>query len=210
MTSDFPQPIRLEKKQFDAAAHLFGQSFTEDPFMCELLPDPSKRANGFATLSRCVLQFGAIYGEVQVTSPKLEGVAIWIPSEHCELSLWGMVRIGMWRLPFSLGLRATQIAVAYADYAKHLRMKYMQGRYWYLQLLAVQPEHRGAGHSSVLLRSMLARMDREGLACCLDTENEKNVAMYEHFGFRVLDKGVLPGYNSPIWFMGRAPNGASL
>jgi ribosomal protein S18 acetylase RimI-like enzyme len=32
---------------------------------------------------------------------------------------------------------------------------------------------------------MLAKFDKEKLVCSLDTNNEKNVGLYEHFGFKL-------------------------
>jgi hypothetical protein len=45
--------------------------------------------------------------------------------------------------------------------------------------------------------------DREQLPCCLDTENEVNVPMYEHFGFRVLEASPIPGTDRTVWLMFR-------
>jgi hypothetical protein len=40
---------------------------------------------------------------------------------------------------------------------------------------------------------MLERLDRKGTPCYLNTQNEKNVGLYEHFGFQVVDRQMIPG-----------------
>ena len=52
---------------------------------------------------------------------------------------------------------------------------------------------------------MLDRCDREGVPCYLETHNEQNLGLYEHFGFEVKEKGVLPGSNRSHWAMLRNP-----
>jgi hypothetical protein len=43
---------------------------------------------------------------------------------------------------------------------------------------------------------MLERIDKEGLPCYLETQNPENIPLYEHFGFKVMEEGVIPG--SPV------------
>ena len=73
--------------------------------------------------------------------------------------------------------------------------------HWYLQIIGVAPEHQGKGFSSQLMRPMLARFDREGLPCYLETQTEKNVAIYRRFGFRVIYNGVSPDKGFPVMTM---------
>lgn len=76
-------------------------------------------------------------------------------------------------------------------------------RHWYLQLLGVDPGHQGQGYATALVNPMLARFDREGLPCCLDTMNGDNVAFYERFGFRVAAKSLVPKTQIGLWLMAR-------
>jgi len=73
--------------------------------------------------------------------------------------------------------------------------------HWFLQTIGVDPQFKGKGYAGRLLRSMLARIDEEGLPCYLETLNEANVSLYEHFGFRVLEKSTIPGTNLTNWAM---------
>ncbi len=39
---------------------------------------------------------------------------------------------------------------------------------------------------------MLGWLDMQKLPCYLNTRNEKNIGLYEHYGFRVVEQLVLP------------------
>ena len=196
-------PIRLTQSSLAAAAEVFTRAFAEDPFIKQLYPNIETRQRCFATTTNCVLRYGLAYGEVHASSQELEGIAVWFPPAHTTPSMLDMLRFGFFGLPFSVGLRSFRRLWAYVILAEQMRERHVRSPHWYLQLLGVDPVHHGCGYGSHLLRHMLARLDREGVPCCLDTENEKNVAMYEHFGFRVRESGKIPGTQCGIWLMTR-------
>jgi ribosomal protein S18 acetylase RimI-like enzyme len=39
---------------------------------------------------------------------------------------------------------------------------------------------------------MLSWLDIQKLSCYLNTQNEKNIGLYEHYGFEVIEQRVLP------------------
>ena len=57
----------------------------------------------------------------------------------------------------------------------------------------MDPAQQGKGFASALLKPMLARLDEENMACYLETQNMKNVAMYQHFGFKLVHETRVPG-----------------
>ena len=65
-------------------------------------------------------------------------------------------------------------------------------RHWFLQAIGVDPEFQGQGHAGRLMRPMLARIDEEHLPCYLETLEEQNVRVYEHFGFKVIEESGIP------------------
>jgi ribosomal protein S18 acetylase RimI-like enzyme len=66
-------------------------------------------------------------------------------------------------------------------------------KHMYLHILGVDPQHQGKGYAGKLLKPMLARLYKEKLACYLETLDEKNVGLYEHFGFKLIEESVIPG-----------------
>jgi hypothetical protein len=43
------------------------------------------------------------------------------------------------------------------------------------------------------VRPVLERIDREGTPCYLETNAEKNLAIYQRFGFEVISEDRMPG-----------------
>jgi ribosomal protein S18 acetylase RimI-like enzyme len=200
------EPIRLVSSSVCDAAEMFARAFGNDPFIGTLYPRAKNRHGAFAKAALCVLRYALHYGEVYAVSPNLEGVAVWLPPSHIAPSVIDIVRFRLCLLPFYSGIRAFRHVLSYIDHADKTRTQYVHGPHWYLQLLGVDPSHRGEGCAAVLLRSMFSRLDRENMPCCLDTENERNVAMYEHFGFRVVNTSEIPGTGCRYWLMVRETN----
>ena len=59
--------------------------------------------------------------------------------------------------------------------------------------MAVLPAYQGKGFSSRLVRPILERIDREQLPCFVETNTERNVAIYRQFGFEVISEQKIPG-----------------
>ncbi len=74
-------------------------------------------------------------------------------------------------------------------------------KHWFLQAIGVAPQFQGKGYSGRLLRRMLARIDEAGLPCYLETLEEQNVGLYEHFGFAVIEESAIPETNLTNWAM---------
>ena len=72
----------------------------------------------------------------------------------------------------------------------------------YLYNLAVDPEYQGNGWTSVLLNPMLANADKKRLPCYLESP-ERNVSLYKHFGFEVLEHISSPEFENDMWLMMR-------
>ncbi len=202
MTHDL-SPIRLTKSDIPRTVDMLSRAFAGDPFASILLADAERGKSDFDKVTGCILHYGVVRGEIYAVSPNLEGAAVWFPPSRIEPSVWDMARFGALLLPFSLRWRSLRLLLAYNAHMAKLRKQFLRGPHWYLQMLGVDPNCRGRGCAGILLRNMLARLDREATPCCLDTMNERNVALYEHFGFRVLHAGEMPGCGCSCWFMAR-------
>ena len=94
---------------------------------------------------------------------------------------------------------------AYGRFVDNLHRKLVPYPHWYLQVIGVDPAHQGQRLSSRLLRPMLERIDRERLPCALDTNTDKNVAIYRRFGFDVISENKLLGTPVTSFLMLRKP-----
>ncbi len=95
--------------------------------------------------------------------------------------------------------------INYENNAMKVKSKYADDNCWYLYNLTVHPDFQKKGLASKVLNPMLEFFDKTGQSCYLETNKDINVAMYEHFGFEVMEKGVIPGTDVCHYGMKRLP-----
>ena len=192
--------VRLERSQIKPAGAMLARAFYDDPFSVYLIPDGSRRGKLLPYIFEFSTRFGVLYGEVYTTSPNLEGVAVWLPSEKADMTLRRVMRNGGLSLLPKLGGDLIQRLLALNSISS-LRKRHAPFRHWYLLLLGVDPLFQGKGYAGNLLRAMLARLDDEHLPCYLETQNGKNVSIYQHYGFKVVAEVLVPGTEIALWAM---------
>jgi ribosomal protein S18 acetylase RimI-like enzyme len=104
-----------------------------------------------------------------------------------------------------IGIKALRKMEAFDRYTTRKRDELTPFEHWYLEILAVDPQHQGKGYGSKLLNETLSLIDEEGLPCYVETEGEKNVSMYKHFGFKVVDEFTIPNTQDKLIAMLRQP-----
>ena len=67
--------------------------------------------------------------------------------------------------------------------------------------MGVDPSHQGKGYASKLLISIVAQSEEQNIPCYFETHDEQNVPIYQHLGFEVVEEGIIPKANIPIWAM---------
>lgn len=72
---------------------------------------------------------------------------------------------------------------------------------WFLDLVAVHFSARGRGLGGQLVEHGLTLARADGLPAFLETGQQRNVAYYERFGFRVVGEEQAPDGGPTIWFM---------
>jgi len=201
MIADLNNLLRLEKSQVRAASEVLSRAFHDDPLFSSFIPDPLQRKKKLHYLLETMVHYSVSYGEVYATSPNFEGVAVWLPFDKVEMTLWRGIRNGGLSIIFNLGLRSTFRQLSVSDLMSSRHKRHITSPHWYLYLLGVEPELQGKGYASKLVKAMLDRTDREGLACYLDNTNEKNLTMYQRYGFRVIEEYEVPRTGVSIWAM---------
>ena len=73
--------------------------------------------------------------------------------------------------------------------------------HWYLQIIGVDPIHQKKGFGSILIKTMIKRLDVEKLPIYLDTNTEYNVNLYKSIGFRILEESIIPDIEIKQWCM---------
>jgi ribosomal protein S18 acetylase RimI-like enzyme len=192
--------LRIDLSLVEPASMTCARAFADDPVTAYLIPNEKKRANLHYTFE-VPLRISAMGGaDAYATSPECEGIAIWMPS-GMKQSISMTIRGGYPRLPLRCGWSYFVRDAAMLRQCEKLKRKYAPPRHLYLGLLAVAPEHQGKGYASALLKPMFKRLDADKMACYLETQNLKNVAMYQHFGFRLVHETCVTGCKLPLYLM---------
>jgi GNAT superfamily N-acetyltransferase len=201
MKPELPELFRVTPKHVKAVAAMMSAAFYEYPLTVWFYPDPAERLVRAAKGFESMLRFGVTYGEVYAVSPALEGAAFWVHSEKSAMTRWRNFRSGNYSaIIWSLRKVPPRIK-SYSEYSTAVHHRCAPFPHMYLRILAVDPAHRDQGFSGRLLKPMFARLDSRGLPCYLETQAERNVAIYEHFGFKVMEEGLVPGSDVRSWGM---------
>jgi GNAT superfamily N-acetyltransferase len=184
--------VRLNKFHAKSATEVLSQSFQNDQSLKHYFPDELARKRIAPYLFSVIVLSGIQYGEAYATSPNLEGVAVWISSDNYPITYWGLLRSVPLSTIFFIGMYGGFRMRSVRERTDAVHKRLAPFKHWFLQIIGVDPKFQGKGYAGKLLKPMLARIDEEGLPCYLDTLNEINVTLYEHFGFKIIEKAIIP------------------
>jgi GNAT superfamily N-acetyltransferase len=185
-------------------AEVLVRAFWPDPFHRWLFPDEASRAARQKVFFERVLAIYGRYGAV-LTTPGLCGAALWDPPRDGGPSLAELAAFVFRVLPV-FGLRSLRIAQGMAP----MTALHPDEPHWYLAVLGTDPAEQRSGVGTALLRPVLARCDRDGIAAYLEASRIENVPYYERFGFEVVAPLAMPSQGPVIYRMKRAPRARGL
>jgi ribosomal protein S18 acetylase RimI-like enzyme len=199
--------LRLTVRERDAGAAVLGRAFAEYELLRHYFPDETQRHAISNTFSFIGLSVCLRYGEVYATSEKLEGVAAWLPPGKAPFGMWQLVRSVPLSVLARFGRQGAGRMRAFGRLVDSTHRRLVPYPHWYLGTIGVDPPYQGQGFSSRLLRPVLERIDRERMPCSLETNVDKNVAIYRHFGFEVISEDRPPGTGVTSFLMVRKARG---
>jgi ribosomal protein S18 acetylase RimI-like enzyme len=205
MDAGLQRLVRLDASQVRSAAEMLSRAFRDDAILRHYFPDESEWRRVAPSFFSIPVYCGVRYGEAYATSASYEGAAVWLPSDAWPLSFLKLVRAVPLSFLFALGRYGGYRMKAAGKHIDAVHRRLAPFRHWYLQVVGVDPPFQGKGCLSRLLRPMLARMDEEGVPCYLETTNPRNVPVYEHYGFRLLEQNAIPRTDIGCWAMLRNP-----
>jgi GNAT superfamily N-acetyltransferase len=193
--------IRLAPLQVKQASDVLCRAFYHDPLVQYMVPDEARRTRVLPAFYRIVVRYALRYGEVYTTA-EVEGVACWLTPGNTTVSTWRLLRLAPGAL-FAFDLSEQRRSITFALYTDEAHARAVSGPHWYLWGLGVEPTRQRQGLGSHLIQPILARADRQGLPCYLETTKEVNVPFYEKHGFTVVSDGIVPGTTLRVWGMRR-------
>ncbi|MBN1369703.1 MAG: GNAT family N-acetyltransferase [Dehalococcoidaceae bacterium] len=198
---------RLGIKDRDTATAVAAKAFKDYTMLEYFYPDETRRHAVAETFILITMAVCLKYGEVYTTPGALQGICAWLGPGKAPFGGWQMLRSVPLPVMLRFGRQGGSQMRAYGEYSDRLHRELAPEPHWFLQLLGVDPAYHGQGVSSRLVKPMLERIDREGLPCFVDTNTEKNVAIYRHFGFELISESKVPGTELPHYALLRKPRG---
>ena len=195
----------MARGELTAACNLIGLSFADNPNTLAIVRGDRRRAQRMMKAAVRVAKLGRMYSHVLVAerAGSLVGVLNAAEWPNCQLTTREKVRTApaMIRAMGSALPRAFKMMTVWA---KHDPRR----RHWHLGPIGVHPSLQGQGVGNAMLGSFLEMVDEQGASAYLETDVDRNVPLYEKFGFTVIAEEDVLGVNNR--FMWReAPAGSS-
>ena len=140
---------------------------------------------------KTMINDGIIYAD----SEEINGFAMWLPPNYPGVNALAFLFSGGIKLIMYAGLGIVDRLLSYESYAMKLKEKNSSSEDWYLYNLSVVKDKQGKGIASKLLKPMLKLLDKQNKGCYLETNKKENVSLYEHFGFKLMEEGMVPKSN---------------
>ncbi len=172
--------------ELQPAAEMLYRAFADNAMMRFLASAARSSERAVRENFTYILERARVNGIVLRTSPRYEGVAVWFLRGFAQSSIKLDVRIA-WYMLRTYRLRDIRMLLPFYMQIEQAHARIIRQPHYYLEILGVDPQYQGQGFSSKLLRPVLAHADQQRKHCYLETQSDSNVALYQHFGFEVMD-----------------------
>ncbi len=207
MRRDAEAPVEAGPADLDAVADDLSAAFSNDVMFDWFLRADDKRAAARQRFFRYLVRKVA-FGVGKIERPASGGAAaVWMPFEFVgpmpliqELQLVPM-------LLNATGLaRFGRLASMREDMDKHHPTERPHAYLWFL---GVTPQAQGHGVGSRLLQHAARRLDSRSEPAYLETQTERNIALYRRHGFEVISEHRCRPDAPMMWSMWRDPQAAN-
>ena len=201
-----PTIVSLSNDRIAAAAAALARAFHGDPLQTHVFPDADERARRSPAHFEALLRYGLKFGEVFTTANETAGAAVWLPPDGWEVTPERAAGSGLDRLGDLIGQAPATRFLEAIGFIEPFHHRDMSDPHWYTMVVGVDPLFQGRGIGRALLAPILSRADAEAMPCYLETAQPRNVAFYQHLGFRVVVNAVEPTSGLPMWTFRRDPH----
>jgi len=177
------------------------RAFDDDPLVNFMVKQDAKRTQRIRRFMDVGLtKFTFPYGETYITEAG-DGAAYWNPPNQRPHGL--LTDLSM--LPTMVAVSGLSGVPRTASAFSLVDKKHPKVPHYYLLAIGVDPDRQGRGVGSSLLAPMAERLDREGMPAYLESTKERNLPLYERFGFKVTEAFDIAKGGPRIWAMWRDP-----
>lgn len=165
------EPVPLDFLRIRESAGVLERAFADDPGLHFVLPDPTDRVRLGPLLAATVVRYAVRCGSPMSIGDPIRGLALWFAPDDPEPSTLDLLETGISLVPEQIGPGAWTRFGRMLEHVDALHPLYAPGPHWYLAMIGVDPLHQGQGVGVALMQPVLARADRVGMACYLETPN---------------------------------------
>jgi len=186
---------RAGPERLTVVATVLGRAFVTEPMMCWPLGPPEedlkeRLVQSFEYFLETLIELGMVW-----EADRGAGAAVWIPPDQRES--WEEAQIRdrrVYALMKDGGRR-------WDGFWEWVASRIPDESLWHLDSVGVAPEMQGRGIGSALIEFGLGRVRVTGNSAVLETGSSRNLALYERYGFRVMEDLDPPGGGPHVWFM---------
>ncbi len=194
---DSDKLYRVKKKDLKRLEKLLTLCFAKDPLYCKLIPDEETRKRLMPELFQCDMTEFFETCEIFADSPEINSILVVSDeSEPYNLVKYYLTEVRAqletdgYLIKEDPSLKTLHNFIMGKDYLNSRWTDQLhQEERLHIIYLAVAPEKQGHGYGGLLLQETIAYAHSHRLMISLETHNEKNVALYQHFGFKIF--GIL-------------------
>jgi len=197
---------RIQLSEIGAAVEPMVRAFWNYPETVHLLPHEDARRRALPRYLRSdakdAVRFDLLLGaEVDGV---ICGAAAWIPPEAYPVSSGRQVLQALDILPALPSSWRSLPEARRGQAANRLRHR-SASDHFYLRAIGIDPARQSRGLGSSLVQPVLELADRRAVGCFLQTAAADNVAWYERFGFKIVDRYRPTSTWPEVWAMWRDP-----
>lgn len=188
--------VRLAGKADRArVAAMLARAFDDDPALRWIFPDAAERARRLPRLF--AILFDEDVAGMRLVAPQTQAATLWRAPGRARTNVIHIAR-NLWPYWRALGAGIPRALAVSGAIAAHMP----SGGFWYLHVAGCDPSAQGRGLGGDVIRAGLSRVAGR-FPVYLETATEKNIGLYQQFGFVVTDRWRVGSDGPVFWSMQR-------
>ena len=185
----------VQKKDIDRLAEVAADAYRDYP-LHNWFTNGKYDAKASELLMKVTLKTMTEDALIYADSEEINGFAAWLPFGFEGNKTLPFLKNGGLKLCLHSGVGFIGRLLTYEKYAMGLKKAFTDNYDWYLFNLSIKQDAQGKGIASKLMRPMLQFCDDEKMVAYLETNKERNVGLYQHYGFDLMKEEFIP--TSPV------------
>lgn len=180
----------LTAAERDDASRLIGLAFANNPSNLAIVRGDQNKSIRMMEQAARTVKLGSEFSFALCAERQGQLVGVLNAAEwpHCQMTIGEKIKSAPSQLR-TMGFAVRRAFKVVKARAKHEPRK----AHWHVGPIAVHPEHQGHGIGSALLKAFLKAADESKTPVFLQADFDRNVVLYERFGFKVVSQEEILG-----------------